>query len=98
MRFNILRAHFFSVKLGKPHVYFPDNVEKAQKSFCTAKLLSVNNDLIAFLNFQRGFEVVKTFLIFFNFLKWHSSYTQKQSDTIEMKGFSDLLSTNKSTA
>lgn len=55
---------FFSVKLGKPHVYFPDNVEKAQKSFCTAKLLSVNNDLIAFLNFQRDFEAVKTFLIF----------------------------------
>lgn len=37
-----------SVRFGKTQIYYSDNAENANKSFCTAALLSVNTDLIVF--------------------------------------------------
>ena len=62
-------ANLISVRFGRTHNYYSGNAENAKKSFCTAALLSVNTDLIAFLSFRGSFEAPK-YSRFSNFIKW----------------------------
>lgn len=41
-------ANLISIRFRKTHNYYSGNVENVKKLFCTAELLSVNTDLIAF--------------------------------------------------